>query len=151
MVRITNHTDNHELETDNYTLYIDSTKEISFRCLESGLTDLEEIEEFYDLDSYEQDRLSAVNYFDGDGYNHSVSDLQSRADEMTLYNFVGCTSVYEMAHYMMFDLNSDEELLFTILGCTKEAYEQLGDYITTDDLVNEIKLVGDTHGSWLKL
>jgi len=149
MVRITNHTDNIELETDNYTLYIDSTKEITFRCLESGLTDLEEIEEFYDLDSYEQDRLSAVNYFDGDC--DSVSELQERADDMCLYNFEGCTTVYEMAHYLMFDLNSDEELLYMILGCNKEAYEQLGSYITTDDLVRQIELVCDTFGSWLKL
>ena len=111
--------------------------------------DLEEIEEFYELDSYEQSRLSAVNYFDG--YNHSVSELQSRADEMVLYHLVGCDSVYRMAHYLMFDLKSDEELLFSILDCNKEAYEQLGSYITTDDLVRQIELVCDTYGSWLKL
>ena len=155
MVRITNHTDGHEVETDSIGLYIDSTKELSFEELSTGLTDVEEIIEFLDLTTEEQEKLEAIAYFNGYGYHKTVSDLQSEAENMTLYFFEGCQSLYTVAHHLMFDANSDEELLYTILGCNKESYEQLGSYINTDALASTIdtehSYFTGTSGTWLKL
>ena len=138
MVRINDYTLNLEHEAETLCDLTDLiSDDVSYTETRTGLTGLDNCIAFLELEEEEQNLLEAVSDY---GYFKSIEAMKEEAELLNLIVIDGVQNDYELARHLMFDINSDEELLFCILGCTKEAYEQLGSYVSCDDLSRTIDI-----------
>lgn len=154
MIRINNYTAEYEIEAETieeleHHAYIRANRakeakrepdEVMYTVTETGITGYDNAVEWLELEEDERDLCEAIAYKRGYGYFKSIQELSDEAGNVLWSTIEGVSSDYELAHHLMYDLNSDEEILFSILGCTKEAYEQLSSYITTDALASTIDI-----------
>ena len=109
-------------------------EEVSYTIPELSIEGLEECLEWLELDEATQELYQAIQYWTGNGYFTKLEQYAEEAENGCIDLIEGVTNDNQLAHYLMFDLNSDEDLLLSILGCSAEAYEQLGSYVSSDDL-----------------
>lgn len=141
MIKVTNYTANYEIEfetLEELEVYVDDRdvtehEEINYLVVEVGLSGLENCQDWFNLSEDKQEQVIAVAERAGIGYFKTIEDLQTEYEDS-----IWCTATanndYELARHFMYDTNSDMEILYSILGCTAEAYEQLNSFISCDDL-----------------
>lgn len=146
MVRINNYTTNQELEIEcqyeleEYLSVVSEDDEVSYEVDRVGLLDSKNCLEWLELDSEEQSDLEAISEHNGIGYHKTIEDLKSAYEDSIWYKVEGVDSNYSLASWIE---QNDEELLYNLLGCTAKAYEQLGRYVSTDDLASTLDIECD--------
>ncbi len=100
-----------------------------------ALNSLDMGEEFLDMTTEQHEILEVVSSH----YEHSYFDtLDEALEEIKNISYIrvdGATSVYDTAHKLDYTIGHEDDL-YTLLGCDSNSYEQLGSYISTDDIAN---------------
>ena len=86
-----------------------------------------------ELDSTTTDKLTALGYFHGDNYYNSLDDALNALDDSIGHFMDDVSTLYDVARKLDYEIG-EEDRLNRVLGCSAEAYEQLGSYISTDDI-----------------
>ena len=128
--------------SDELELYYEARKddEVSYTIDGVGSMGYDEALEYMLLDDREQDSCKAIINQCGENYFTTIADMLQEWENIGLDIIDGVSSDRELAYYLMFDINSDEEVLYSILKCDASSYEQLGSYINQDALASTISI-----------
>lgn len=142
MIRLTNYTQNTELEitdTTELTDYMEAheDQEIELFCPALALNSTEEAVQYLELEEDIRDRLEAFVDYHGYSYFNSLDDALEKLEDGIGMTVNGVSNSRELAKALEYELGYEEEL-YQVLGCTKEAYEQLSSFIRTDDVAYTI-------------
>lgn len=136
-----------ECNEENYEIGVSHSSIIHINTLEDAV-------ELLELSDKEHDHLQVVSEVRGSSYYSSLSEALAGIDEVSYIHIDGETTVYGCARALDYELYHEEDL-YLILGCTKEAYEQLGSYISTDDIAcileQEYTVISTSNSSYIVL
>ncbi len=100
-----------------------------------SLNNLDEAEAYLDLSEENKAKYELAEAICGSNYFNTI---QEGLEEIKNYNFITVgevSSIRETAYKLDHEFYLEDEL-YTLLGCSKEHYEVLGSYISTDDIEN---------------
>lgn len=141
MIEITNYTLNtaHEFEeASSLTDYIEAHEgdEIGVsHCSIIAIYSLEDAEQFLSYSDDERARLQVISNVHGYAYYTDLDTALSEFEELHYILIEGETTTYGCARALEYEPYLEDDL-YMMLGCTREAYEQLGNYIDTDAIAH---------------
>lgn len=106
-------------------------------CSTIAINSLDEAELFLSYTDEQRNQLKLVQEVHGYSYYDNLEEALEGAEAIYAVFIDGATSLHQLAHELNYTIGYEEELN-TILGCSPEAYEQLGSFITDDDIAHVI-------------
>lgn len=124
--------------TDLETFYSDSNDSHEIGISHSSIgylpNDRDEALDLLNMSEDEHDKIEAIGTLHGENCYDTAHDHLKAFDELIIFATVeGATTSHQTAHELNYKIELEDELN-QILGCTAEAYEQLGRFITDDDI-----------------
>ena len=139
---IENYTKQNELEFDDSTeleTYLEENEgdEIGVSlCQTIAINSLEEAIIYLDIDEDKKDLIKIASECGGYSYFKTIEEALSYVDREVIYDFIGgATSAYRVAEELDTNIMYDD-ILLRILGCSSEAYAELGRFVTRDDIAH---------------
>jgi len=140
MLEIINYTTNTSAEFGYISEFLDYLEVHAHQELGLGNNDvtpknLEEAGAYLDLSDEDKAKYELAEAICGQNYFNTI---QNGLDELENHNFItieGVSTLRETAYKLDHEFYLEDEL-YTLLGCSKEHYEALGQYISTDDVEN---------------
>ena len=142
MIRIKNYTRGNEVEIDDLTdleIYSETLgdEEVTYSIDAVGIEGLTACTEWLELETDTQSLYEAIAEQCGKGYFQTLEAIAEEAENLSPHIIEGVSNDRELAHKLEYE-EGNEELLYMILGCNEEAYEQLSSYIHTDDIAHTL-------------
>ncbi len=125
-------------DSDEFQIYLDDHDGDEMGISHCSIIAINSLDEATKLLSYDEEQLDKLKVVsDVCGYNY-FGTLDEALEEIENINYIqieGATSVYDTARKLDFTIGLEDDL-YTILGCDANSYEQLGSYITTDNIAD---------------
>jgi len=134
-------TEYQQFEGDTLQSYIDEHQgdEVGVsHCSIIAINSLDEAISFLDMSDEEHEQLEVVSDHCGYSYFTKLDEALAEFENINYIRIEGADSLHQIAHKLNFELYLADELC-TLLGCSAEAMEQLGSYISDDDIVHTIE------------
>ncbi len=144
MLRMTNHTKDIELEIDSAdeleTYMLENQgDEIELFCTTLALNSLEDYTKYLELDENTRDKLEGYISYHGYSYFNTLDDALNALEEGIGMIVHDVSNDRDLAHKLQHSLEVEEEYLYRVLGCTKEAYDSLSSYIRDEDVAHTLE------------
>ena len=107
-------------------------------CNIIAINSLDEAIEFLDMNEEQHEQLTVISNHYGYSYFSSFDEALEEFENICYIRIDDADSVYQMASKLNYELYLADELCM-LLGCSLEAMEQLGSYITNDDIAHTIE------------
>lgn len=134
----TNEVHSFDDSTDLETFYSEANEAHEIGISHSSIgyipNERDEALDLLNLSDEEHDQIKAIGSIHGDNYFTSIHDHLKAFEELVILATVDeATTLHQTAHELNYSVYLQDELN-SILGCSQEAYEQLGRFISDDDI-----------------
>ncbi len=125
-------------DTDEFQSYLDDHEgdEMGIsQCSIIAINSLDEATKILAYDESQLDILQVVAEHCGYNYFDTLDEALEEIENIDYIRVDGASSLYDTAHKLDYGACYEDDL-YMLLGCSSESYEQLGSYISTDDIAN---------------